>query len=162
MSALAQAAPDACQVSLGYVAAALPAAPVPGLTSVSMAVLAALLGGLAWHSQRTRRGAKAWAVALWASAGMLGVQGGDGLVQAVRAAGPYEFTNPAGGTVTDATIPYAIPTPLLTVTNTSGVPVTITSNTNPAETGTCTVGATIASGSSCTTAAVCLAPPPFP
>jgi len=163
MAALAQSAPGTCQVSLGYVAAALPAAaPVPGLTSVSMAVLAALLGGLAWHSQRTRRGAKAWAVALWASAGVLGMQGGEGLVQAVRAAGPYEFSNPAGGTVADAAIPYASPAPLLTVTNTSGVSIRIASNANAAETGSCAVGTTLAPGSSCTTAAVCTAPPPEP
>ncbi|WP_422842505.1 midcut-by-XrtH protein [Acidovorax sp. M2(2025)] len=161
MAALAQSAPGTCQVSLGYVAATLPgAAPVPGLTSFSMAVLAALLGGLAWHSQRTRRGAKTWAVALWASAGLLGMQGGDGLVQAVRAAGPYEFNNPAGGTVADAAIPYASPAPLLTVTNTSGVSIRIASNANAAETGSCAVGATLAPGSSCTTAAVCAAPPP--
>lgn len=162
MTALAQATQGACQISVGYGPATIPpAAPsaVPGLTLFSVGILAAALGVLAWH-KRPRGGHKAWAVALWASASLLGMQGGDGLIQAVRAAGPYEFSNSSGGIVADSSIPYANPAPLITITNTSGVNVKITSNANAAETGSCTTGANIAPGGSCTTSAVCSAPQP--
>lgn len=145
-----------CRISLDYAPAlAATAAPtaVPGLTLFSVGILAATLGIFAWH-KRPAAG-KVLAVALWASAGLLTAQGGDGLMQAVRAAGPYEFTSTTGGTLADASMPYADPSPLVTVTNTSGVRVKITGNTNTAEAGSCTVGAEIAPGGSCTTQSIC-------
>ncbi|MGF6212860.1 hypothetical protein ABIE32_002739 [Comamonas sp. 4034] len=77
----------------------------------------------------------------------------------VRAAGPYEFSNPAGGTVSDTQVPYANPAPTLTVSNTSGGRIKITSNGNASETGTCAVNAELAPGASCTTQAYACTPP---
>lgn len=160
LPALAQTA-GSCQISIGYGAAAVagstPTA-VPGLTLLSVGILAASLGVLAWHK---RPGAsKMLALALWTSAGVLGMEGGNGVIQAVRAAGPYEFSNPSGGSVVDNAIAYSSPAPLITITNTSGVAVKITSNANISESGSCTVGSQIAPGAACTTSAVCSGPPP--
>ena len=97
-------------------------------------------------------------------AGALGLSalGGGSLVEAVRAAGPYEFSNAAGGTVADSGVAYADPAPVLTVTNTSGVRIRITANGNATETGTCALNQELAPGASCTTQAYACTPPAQP
>ena len=98
------------------------------------------------------------AVTLAVGAAFFSVAGADSVVSSVRAAAPYEFSNPSGGTVTDNAITFASPSPLVTVTNTSGVRIRIATNGNPSDTGTCAVGSQLALGASCTTQAVCPVP----
>lgn len=102
------------------------------------------------------------AVVGMAAALSLSALGGGSLVEAVRAAGPYEFSNAAGGTVADSGVVYADPAPLLTVTNTSGVRIRITANGNTAETGSCALNQELAPGASCTTQAYACTPPVQP
>ena len=146
----------ACQISLGYSPAS---SPVPSLTVASVAVLATALGALAWsrRSGMGSAGRKLLLLAVCGSAGLLAVQTGDGLIQTVRAAGPYEFNNPVGGTVSDNAMPDG--TTSVTVSNTSGVPVRIVSNSNANAPGSCQPGSVVAPGGSCTTNAVCTPPP---
>lgn len=153
----AQDASYSCQMALGYspVAAVPPPTAVPGLTTVGIGVLAALLGAVAWRNRHKGGFSRFMAVGLVAGAAMLSLAGGDSLITAVRAAGPYEFSNAIGGSVTDSTITFASPSPLITVTNTSGSRIKITSNGNTSESGTCAVGAELPAGGSCTTQAVC-------
>lgn len=142
----------ACEFSLGYSPAS---SPVPGLTVASVAVLGATLGALAWarRSRMAGAGRKFLLLAAWSSAGLLAAQMGDGLVQAVNAAPPYAFSNPAGGTVADSNLPSG--TTSVSVSNTSGVPVRIVSNSNANAQGSCQPGAVVAPGGSCTTNTVC-------
>ena len=153
----AQDASRSCQMALGYspVAAVPPPTAVPGLTMVGIGVLAALFAAVAWRNRHKGGFSRLMSVGLVAGATMLSVAGGDSLITAVRAAGPYEFSNAAGGSVTDTTITFASPSPLITVTNTSGSRIKITSNGNASESGSCAVGAELAPGGSCTTQAVC-------
>lgn len=155
MPALAQSV-IRCKISLDYSAVATAAATptaVPGMTLFSVGILAAVLGVLAWHK---RPGAgKVLAAALWASAGLLTAQGSDGLVQSVRAASPYYFSATSGGTVSDTFQSPIYEAPAVTVTNTSGVRIKITGNTNKDESGSCTVGTEIAPNGSCTAAPAC-------
>lgn len=145
----------ACEFSLGYSPAS---SPVPGLTVASVAVLGATLGALAWSKRSRMAGAgrKFLLLAAWSSTGLLAVQTGDGLVQAVNAAPPYAFSNPAGGTVADSNLPDS--TTSVSVSNTSGVPVRIVSNSNANAPGSCQPGAVIAPNGSCTTNALCPEP----
>ncbi|MFE1572863.1 midcut-by-XrtH protein [Comamonas odontotermitis] len=158
ISAFAQATNGYCQISLGYsgVVAVAPPSAVPGLTLFSVGILAAALGVLAWHYRHST--GKILALGLWASASLLTAQGGEGMVQAARAAAPYEFSNPSGGMVTDSAIAYTNPAPLITVTNTSGARIKVTSNANAGETGSCSVGTEVAPNGSCTTVSQCTAP----
>lgn len=156
MSAYAQS----CSISVGYQAAVSNnISSVPSLGTLGLAALAAALGILAWRKRHTldrEGGVRKWMPAvLLASAGILGMQGGNGFIQSVRAAGPYEFSSPTGGTVEDLNMAYEEPSPVITITNSSGKRIRISSNANPDETGTCVVGAEIAPGASCTTQAVC-------
>ena len=163
-SAMAQAAAGMCELAVGYaplsvvtppVAAA--ATPVPTLAVLSVGILSAALGVVAWSKTKAGSG-KAMSVVLLAASAGLALQGGQGLVREVRAAAPYNMDKAAGGTLSDSTIPYASPAPTLTLTNTTGVPLKITSNGNAADTGTCTVGSTVAPGGTCTAVPVCTAP----
>lgn len=164
LPALAQTAVNACQISLAYAPVALPpvvvvppapiVSAVPGLGMVGVAALVAVIGIVAWR-KRPAGGHKALSIALMAGAALLATQGGGSVIQAVRAAAPYTFSNVAGGTVADADVAFAQPATLLTVTNSTSVPITITSNANGSETGSCTVGTQVAPGGSCTTQAVC-------
>lgn len=155
-----------CQISLGYapVVTSSPPGPtaVPGLGMTSIGLLVATMGVAVWRKNRIagRNGRQFLSVALLASAGLLLTQGADGLVQSVRAAGPYELSNPMGGTLAFNDIPASTPAPTITVTNTSGVALRITQNANGNETGTCIPGMALAPNGSCTTQAVCPMPPP--
>ncbi len=157
-----QASAGACSLSLSYapVLAQIPAgaSPVPTLTVLSLGILSAAVGVVAW-SKSSSSGKKLLSVAMLGAALGLSGYGGKGLVQEVNAAGGYTFSNAQGGVVADPAIAYASPAPVLTINNTTGVTVKIVSNVNSAETGTCVVGAEIAAGASCTAAAVCVAPP---
>ncbi|GAB2476296.1 hypothetical protein GCM10027082_29420 [Comamonas humi] len=169
-SATAAAAPAwaqeaMCQISLGYgplVTSPPPApSPVPGMGMVAIGLLTATVGVVAWHKSRAagRNGRQFLSAALLASAGLLLAHGSDSLAQAARA---YELSDPKGGTLAYNDIPAADPAPLITVTNTSGVRLRITSNDNAAETGSCTVDAELAPNGTCTTQAVCPPPPVAP
>ena len=155
----AQGVPNACQIALDYSASAVPPpvaaaiTPVPSMTLIGVGVLGAVVALAAWRNKRLNQ---PMAVLLMAS-GVAAFSAGTGgsLIQAVRAAAPYEFSNAAGGTVSDAEIAFATPSPFISVTNTSGVSITLTGSANPAEAGTCVVGADLAPGASCTTQAVC-------
>lgn len=159
LPALAQSTFGACQISLAYSPVAtvpLPSAvsAVPGLGLLGVGALAAVLGVMAWRKQG-KNGHRALSIALLAGAAFLAMHGSDSLIQSVRAASPYEFNNANGGTVTDTNIAFAKPSPTITVTNTTSGRIKISSNANAAETGTCTPGAEIAPGGSCTTQSVC-------
>ena len=154
-----------CQISVGYSPAALlgqaptAAAAVPGLTMAGIGILGALIGVTAWRKNANGRIAKLLSVAVIAGATVLSVAGGGSLIQSVRAAGPYEFSNPSGGIVSDSEIPYSNPAPLVSITNTSGATIRVTSNGNSSETGSCSVNTSLADGASCTTQAFSCSPP---
>lgn len=158
-SAWAQTSPVACQISLGYSRVAPPppltTTSVPSLTVVGVGILAMTVGIAAWKYGGKSSGKKMLSALLVTGASIAMFSGGDSMITAVRAAGAYVFDNSAGGAVTDANILFANPSPLITVTNTSGSPIKITSNGNTSESGTCTVGAEIPAGGACTTQAVC-------
>lgn len=164
-SVWAQAA-GSCEISLGYAPAITAplgvATAVPGLGMLAVAALAALVAGLAWRHRH--QGGMHRMMAVVGMAGALGLSalGGGSLVEAVRAAGPYEFSNAAGGTVADSGVAYADPAPVLTVTNTSGVRIRITANGNATETGSCALNQELAPGASCTTQAYACTPPAQP
>ena len=156
--AWAQDASNSCQIALGYspiVVVPPPSTAVPGLTIAGIGLLTGLFVAVAWRNKHKGGFGRFMSIGLLAGVSMLSVCGGDALITAVRAAGPYEFSNAAGGSLTDTTITFASPAPLITVTNTSGARIKITSNGNSLETGTCAVGAELAAGGSCTTQAVC-------
>ncbi|MBB6579200.1 hypothetical protein HNP33_003310 [Comamonas odontotermitis] len=162
--AWAQSTAGTCEIALGYAAVALspvgtPAA-VPGLTLLGVGVLGVLFAAIAWRGRQKSGLNRLMSVTLMASGAVLSVAGSDSLLNVVRAAGPYEFTSSTGGSISDAQVPYADPAPVLTVTNTSGGRIKITSNGNASETGTCTVNAELAPGASCTTQAFACTPPP--
>lgn len=161
-SAWAQAA-GTCQVALTYAAAVAPpvggATAVPGLGMLAVGALGALVAGVAWRHRHQGGTQRMMAVVGMAAAVSLSALGGGSLVNAVRAAGPYEFSSASGGTVADNTVAYADPAPVLTVTNTSGARIRITANGNEAETGTCTVNGEVEPGASCTTQAFACTPP---
>ena len=161
-SAWAQAA-GTCEISLTYAAAVAPpvggATAVPGLGMLAVGALGALVAGVAWRHRHQGGTQRMMAVVGMAAAVSLSALGGGSLVNAVRAAGPYEFSNAAGGTVADNTVVYADPAPVLTVTNTSGARIRITANGNAGETGTCAVNSEVAPGASCTTEAFACTPP---
>ena len=155
-AAWAQSA-SSCQISLAYTP--VPAAvAVPSLTLFGVGVLGSALAVVAWRSRSKHGVNRLLAVALAVGAVFFSVAGADSVVSSVRAAAPYEFSNPAGGAVTDNTIVFASPSPLVTVTNTSGVRVRINTNGNASDTGTCTVGSELAPGATCTTQAACPVP----
>ncbi|MET4575817.1 midcut-by-XrtH protein [Ottowia thiooxydans] len=155
-----------CDISLSYMpAASVPGGPttaVPTLGTFAVGALAALIAVLAWRSRRHGDKHRMMAVAAMAAAVSLFSMGGGSWIESVRAAGPYEFVNPAGGMLADGGVAYSDPAPLLTVTNTSGKRMRITANGNPAETGTCIVNQELASGASCTTQAYSCTPPVQP
>lgn len=163
-SAWAQSAAGLCEISLGYAAVAAPPVmtptAVPGLTLLSIGILGGVVATFAWRRRHKGGFNRLMSVALMTGAAVLSVAGGDSLVNVVRAAGPYEFSGSTGGTVADAQVTYADPAPILTVTNTSGGRIKITSNGNASETGTCMVNAELAPGASCTTQAFACTPPP--
>lgn len=72
-----------------------------------------------------------------------------------------ELTNPEGGLLSHSDIANANPAPLITITNTSGVPLRITSNGNASDTGSCTVGSELAPNGTCSTQASCPEPQPM-
>lgn len=152
-SAWAQSA-AACQISVDYLPVAAPA-PVPSLTGSGLLVLGGAFAVLAWRHRRKTGVNRLMAVGLMSGAALFAAMGGDSLVSAVKAAAPYEFSNPSGGSVIDTSIPFASPPPVINITNTSGRRIKITSNGNLADTGTCTAGSELAVGASCTTQAVC-------
>ncbi|TDS73887.1 midcut-by-XrtH protein [Comamonas sp. JUb58] len=155
-----------CEISLTYAAAAAPpvgsATAVPGLGMLAVGALAMLVAGLAWRHRHQGGSHRMMAVVGMAAAVSLSALGGGSLVNAVRAAGPYEFSNAAGGTVADNTIVYADPAPVQTVTNTSGTRIRITANGNAADTGSCAVNSEVEPGASCTTQAFACTPPVEP
>lgn len=91
----------------------------------------------------------------------LALHGGDAVVREVRAAGPYALSNVLGGSISDS-MAYSASPGLQVVTNTTSVPLRITSNGNTAETGTCAVNSVLQPGDSCTTMPVCTAPTVLP
>ena len=158
-SVWAQTSAAACQISLGYSPVATIPPPVitsvPSLTMVGVGILAMLVGVSAWKYGGKNARRKVLSALLVTGASISIFTGGDALITAVKAAGPYEFDNAAGGSVIDTNIIFSSPSPLITVTNTSGSPIKITTNGNTTESGTCTVGAELAAGGSCTTQAIC-------
>lgn len=160
---MAQAAAGFCDLALSYAPAAVvppvvgAATPVPTLAVLSVGILSAALGVVAWSKAKAGSGKALSIVVLAASAG-LALHGGQGLVHEVRAAAPYNMDTAAGGSVADNAIAYASPAPTITVTNTTGVRLKIVSNGNAAESGTCAVGAEVAPGASCTATPVCTPP----
>jgi hypothetical protein len=149
---------------LTYAAAVAPpvdgaATPVPGLGMLAVGALGALVAGVAWRHRHQGGTQRMMAVVGMAAAVSLSALGGGSLVNAVRAAGPYEFSSASGGTVADNAVAYSDPAPVLTVTNTSGARIRITANGNEAETGTCTVNGEVEPGASCTTQAFACTPP---
>ena len=159
---MAQASPSLCNMSLAYapVLAQVPAAalPVPTLTVLSLGILSAAVGVVAWSKASSAK-KKMLSVAVMGAALGLSALGGNGLVQEVRAAGVYAFSNAQGGMVADAEIAYADPAPIFIISNTTGVKLKIVSNANAQEAGTCVADAELAPGASCTATAVCLTPP---
>lgn len=159
---MAQASASLCNFSLAYapVLAQVPAAalPVPTLTLLSLGILSAAVGVVAWSKASSAK-KKMLSVAVMGAALGLSALGGNGLVQEVRAAGMYAFSNAQGGVVADAEIAYADPAPVFTISNTTGVKLKIVSNANAQEAGTCAAGAELAPGASCTATAVCPTPP---
>lgn len=162
LPAFAQSAAQAysCTVNLAYAAAPIIATPpsataVPGLGALSVAALAGLIAWMAWRKRKTG-GFRAMSVMFMMGAAVLATQGGNSLVQSVRAANPYTMEDAAGGTVATSMNLAAIPTPQAIVNNTA-VRMRITTNANSSETaaGSCAVNAEIAPGDSCTTQAVC-------
>ena len=151
-SAMAQAAAGFCKLDLAY---APLASPVPTLATLSVGILTAAVGVVAWAKAKPGSG-KALSVAVLAAAAAMTMQGGQGLMREVQAAAPYAFSNAQGGTVSDTSIPYASPAPLLTISNTTSVPLKIVRNGNAADTGSCAVGAQLAPGASCTATPICL------
>ena len=164
LPAWAQAVPNACQLSIGYAPVIVPppaaVSSVPGLTMTGIGLLAAVLGAAAWKYRDRAPAGKVLAVFLAVGAMTAFVQSGDSFITAVRAAAPYELSDANGGTLADSQIAFASPSPLITVSNTSGKRMRITSNGNTSETGTCVVGSELAPGASCTTQAVCPVVPP--
>lgn len=148
---------SACHMSLTYAPVPPPAA-VPGLTMTGIGLLGAAFAVVAWRNRRRAGFSKLMAVTLMSGVALFSVLGGDSFVSTVRAAAPYELSHPPGGTLADALIAFSSPSPLVTVTNTSGIRQRIISNGNALETGTCTVGAELAAGATCTTQAVCPVP----
>ena len=132
-----------CEISVGYASLA---AAVPGLSIAGLGILAAIVGIAMWRKKKENTAVRMLSIGILAGAIGLGLMGGNSVV----AAGPYEFNTPSGGLVAD-TVPYQNPAPLISISNTSGQPVRITANGNASEIGSCTVGAQIAAGASCTT-----------
>ena len=159
---MAQASASLCNLSLAYapVLAQVPAAalPVPTLTVLSLGILSAAVGVVAWSKASSAK-KKMLSVAVMGAALGLSALGGNGLVQEVRAAGVYAFSNAQGGVLADAEIAYADPAPVFTISNTTGVKLKIVSNANAQEAGTCVADAELAPGASCTATAVCPTPP---
>lgn len=158
LPAWAQSTATACTIALDYIPVVVPVPPsataVPGLGMLGVGALAALIAVMAWRKGRAG-GHKALSVALMAGAALLATQGSDSLIQAVRAAAPYEFNSATGGTVADANIAFASPSPQITVTNTTTARIKITTNANSDAADGCAVGTEVAPGGSCTTQAVC-------
>jgi len=151
-----------CDISLSYMPSVTApvgsATAVPSLGIFAVGALGALIAALAWRSRQHHMMA---AAGMAAAISLLSLSGGT-WIESVRAAGPYELVNPAGGTLADNGVAYSDPAPLLTVTNTSGVRMRITANGNPAESGTCVVNKEVAPGASCTTQAYSCTPPVQP
>lgn len=123
------------------------ATPVPSLSMLGVALLAAVTALVAWRRGKFP-GARFMALALVTAAGVLANQGSGGLVQQAYAAA-LSLTNPAGGTfhVSDRF------GETVTITNNSGAPLRIRSMV-PALTG-CTEGSILGVGASCSGVAAC-------
>ncbi|QIL80751.1 midcut-by-XrtH protein [Diaphorobacter sp. HDW4A] len=152
----AQQVSNACQISLGYAPVPVPPATdvssVPGLTMSGIGLLAVLFGFVGWKLSGKNGSRKLLSVFLIAGALTTFFLSSESIV---RAAGPYEFSDVNGGVLTDTQIAFATPSPLITVTNSSGKRMRITTNGNSVETGTCIIGSELAPGASCTSEAVC-------
>ncbi len=157
--AWAQSVPNACGVATGYapLSAPVPAvvSAVPGLTFGGVGLLAAVLAFAAFKYRGQMRAGRMLCALLAAAAMTAFVTSADSLVTVVRAAAPFELSNANGGTLADAQVPFASPSPLVSISNTSGQRIRIVSNGKSSETGTCVVGTELALGESCTTQAVC-------
>lgn len=140
-----------CDYTITTTAAAVPATvnPVPSLSMLGVALLAAAMAFVAWRRAKFP-GARFMAIALVAAAAMLANQGGGGLVQQAYAA-MVSLTNPAGETLTTNPSPSNGET--VTFTNNSGAPLVISSML-PAL-GNCTDGSTLAIGAACSGTASC-------
>ena len=141
---------QSCEISVGYASAASVVSPVPGLSLTGMGLLAAGIGIAIWRKGRNTNLNRALSIGVISGAVALSTIGGESLV---RAAGPYEFINPSGGIVADAAVPYASPASMISISNTSGQRIRITSNGNSSDPGTCLAGSQLAAGDSCTTQA---------
>lgn len=150
--------PDTCSVSLSYVptiTSGSAASAVPSLTFFGTAILGTLIAGLAWrHRKKGTMSRIIGVIGLGAAASLLAIASSP-MVNTVRAAGPYELSNPAGGTLTDDSVLSSEAAVPLVVTNTSGVPLRITALNNAAQAGTCSVGSQLAPAASCTVFALC-------
>lgn len=159
LPAWAQSVPNACQISVGYAPVVVPpsaaVSSVPGLSMLGVVLLAAVLGAVAWKYRGRISAGKVLSVLLAVGAMTAFVHSENSLIAAVRAAALYELGDANGGTMADSQISFASPSPLVTLSNTSGKRMRITSNGNTSETGTCVVGSELAPGASCTTQAVC-------
>lgn len=159
LPAWAQSVPNACQISVGYAPVVVPpsaaVSPVPGLSMLGVGLLAAVFGAVAWKYRGRISAGKVLSVLLAVGAMTVFVHSENSLIAAVRAAVLYELGDANGGTMADSQISFASPSPLVTLSNTSGKRMRITSNGNTSETGTCIVGSELAPGASCTTQAVC-------
>ncbi len=121
---------------------------------LGVGLLAAAVGAAGWRARH--RGAKLMSVIVLAGTAALTLQSGHDLIREVRAAGPYAFSNPAGGELN-----FECPDETQTITNESGVPLRITFNGNAAEAGTCQVGTILQPGQSCTAQPSCPTLPPI-
>ena len=148
---------DVCQLAITTLAAAAAApTPVPSLSMLGVALLAAAMAFVAWRRGKFP-GARFMAIALVAAAAMLANQGGGGLVQQAYAEARFGvLTNPGGETLGTIFF-HGEP---ITFTNNSGKPLIIGSVSAPL--GSCTVGSTLANGDSCSGSRDCgTCPPPF-
>ena len=142
-----------CAVNLAY--SPVVATAVPGLGMLGVGTLAGLIGVMAWRKRKSGS-LRALSVVFMMGAAVLATQGGNSLVQTVRAADPYAMDSSTGGTVATTMNLAAVPG-TQTVVNNTAVRMKIVTNANSSETaaGSCAVNAEIAPGTSCTTQAVC-------
>lgn len=153
-SAWAQSVSSLCEISLSYAGIVISpvgeSTPVPSLTMLGVGILGAIVAAIAWRLRHKSVMNQLFSAMLMSAGIILCLVSDDSLINQVRAAGPYEFTSPTGGSVVDNQIAGTASGPIITVTNTSGRRIKITANANPAEAGTCNVNSEIAAGASCT------------
>jgi hypothetical protein len=155
-SAMAQQNPIQFRCDYEFVsAAAVPAAPVPSMTLLGVALLVAMVAFVGWRMGRFP-GARLMSVVLVVAAAVLANQGGGGLVQKAYAAA-LSFTNTAGETLTGSDL-YSSN---ITLTNNSNVPLllkTVNIGAWPqGQMGSCSEGITLAPGASCSGSLSCAA-----